>query len=165
MARQTPLTSFIKRPRSIRLALAELLCGRVSARLAELEDRVIALEQRCDAQAFAISNLGTIVAVEKARKSVTSRILRQHQADMESSHGKLSTQTTETNGLRTHSGVSGSGSRTSRSESADTGTRQSSHFNHRDTRIPSDLSASEAQPFCLSGWNDGGQHSATSSCD
>ncbi|QGV85642.1 hypothetical protein F7P09_27285 (plasmid) [Klebsiella pneumoniae] len=58
MARQTPFTSFNKRPRSIRLVLAELFSGRVSARLAELEEKVGQMEHRLDDHAVAISNLG-----------------------------------------------------------------------------------------------------------
>lgn len=63
MARQTSFTSFNKRPRSIRLVLAELFSGRVSARLAELEERVFELEKRIDAQATAIANLGATVGM------------------------------------------------------------------------------------------------------
>ncbi|EPV5026762.1 hypothetical protein ACV6SP_004448 [Enterobacter hormaechei] len=77
MARQTPFTSFNKRPRSIRLVLAGLFSGCVSARLAELEERVFELEKRIDAQATAIANLGATVGMEKVRDSVASRVLRE----------------------------------------------------------------------------------------
>lgn len=89
MARQTPFTSFNKRPRSIRLVLAELFSGRVSARLAELEERVFELEKRIDAQATAIANLGATVGMEKVRDSVASRVLRESQAHKDSSHGNF----------------------------------------------------------------------------
>lgn len=102
MARQTPFTSFNKRPRSIRLVLAELFSGRVSARLAELEERVFELEKRIDAQATAIANLGATVGMGKVRDSVASRVLRESQAHKDSSHGKFSTKSTEANGLRSN---------------------------------------------------------------
>ncbi|WP_407261974.1 hypothetical protein [Klebsiella pneumoniae] len=89
MAHQTPFTSFNKRPRSIRLVLAELFSGRVSARLAELEERVFELEKRIDAQATAIANLGATVGMGKVRDSVASRVLRESQAHKDSSHGKF----------------------------------------------------------------------------
>lgn len=102
MARQKPFTSFNKRPRSIRQVLAELFSCRVSARLAELEERVFELEKRIDAQATAIANLGATVGMEKVRDSVASRVLRESQAHKDSSHGKFSTKSTEANGLRSN---------------------------------------------------------------
>ncbi|EOK2723851.1 TPA: hypothetical protein ACP4LD_004995 [Escherichia coli] len=144
MARQTPFTSFNKRPRSIRLVLAELFSGRVSARLAELEERVFELEKRIDAQATAIANLGATVGMEKVRDSVASRVLRESRAHKESSHGKFSTKSTEANGLRSNFSNPGSGSRASRSESVDTG-HNYFHHNLADDPLP------ERPPVSLDG--------------
>ncbi|WP_232689772.1 hypothetical protein LW586_27450 (plasmid) [Klebsiella quasipneumoniae] len=58
MAHQTPSSSLKKHPRSLRLILAELFSGRVSARLSELEEKVGQMEHRLDDHAVAISNLG-----------------------------------------------------------------------------------------------------------
>ncbi|ECP1586162.1 hypothetical protein FYR76_18885 [Salmonella enterica] len=147
MARQTPFTSFNKRPRSIRLVLAELFSGRVSARLAELEERVFELEKRIDAQATAIANLGATVGMEKVRDS---------QAHKDSSHGKFSTKSTEANGLRSNYSNPGSGSRTSRSESVDTG---HNYFHHS---LADDTPARTTS--CLSGWDAAG-HDSSSTCN
>jgi hypothetical protein len=154
MARQTPFTSFNKRPRSIRLVLAELFSGRVSARLAELEERVFELEKRIDAQATAIANLGATVGMGKVRDSVASRVLRES-AHKDSSHGKFSTKSTEANGLRSNL-ATGSGSRASRSESVDTG---HNYFHHN---LADDTPARTTSR--LSGWDAAG-HDSSSTCD
>lgn len=65
MAHQTPSSSLKKHPRSLRLILAELFSGRVSARLSELEEKVGQMEHRLDDHAVAISNLGARVAMGK----------------------------------------------------------------------------------------------------
>ncbi|VDA16808.1 hypothetical protein BANRA_05218 [Klebsiella pneumoniae] len=59
MAHQTPSSSLKKHPRSLRLILAELFSGRVSARLSELEEKVGQMEHRLDDHAVAISNRGS----------------------------------------------------------------------------------------------------------
>ncbi|AXW99300.2 MULTISPECIES: hypothetical protein [Cronobacter] len=150
MAHQTPLTSFKKRPRSIRLALAELFSGRVSARLAQLEERVFDLEVRANAQATTIANLGTIIAVDKAGDSAKSR---KHTGK---SNGKFSKKASDANGLRTNYGFSGCGSSSSRSEPVDTG------FNHYHHTIVDDTPSRES--VCHSGWDVSG-HDSGSSCD
>ncbi|MEL2679741.1 hypothetical protein R9K73_09605 [Escherichia coli] len=156
MARQTYFTSATKRPRSIRLVLAELFSGRVSARLAELEERVFELEKRIDAQATAIANLGATVGMGKVRDSVASRVLRESQAHKDSSHGKFSTKSTEANGLRSNFSNPGSGSRASRSESVDTG---HNYFHHN---LADDAPARTTS--CLSGWDAAG-HDSSSTCN
>ncbi|MFJ7174562.1 hypothetical protein [Citrobacter freundii] len=155
MERQTPFISFNKNPRSIRLVLTELFSGRVFARLAELEDRVFELERRINAQAIAIANLGTTVGMEKIRGSVVSRVMRGSQVNKDSSHGKLSTKSTEANGLRSNFSNSGSGSSASLSESIDIGISNFHHTFSDDT--PSRTSS------CLSGWDVSG-HDSGSSC-
>lgn len=60
MAHQTPSSSLKKHPRSLRLILAELFSGRVSARLSELEEKVGQMEHRLDDHAVAISNPGLV---------------------------------------------------------------------------------------------------------
>lgn len=52
--------SLKKHPRSLRLILAELFSGRVSARSTELEEKVGQMEHRLDDHAVAISNLGLV---------------------------------------------------------------------------------------------------------
>ncbi|EKD7757178.1 hypothetical protein [Escherichia coli] len=158
MARQTSFTSFNKRPRSIRLVLTELFSGRVSARLAELEERVFELEKRINAQATAIANLGTTVGMEKVRNSVASRVLRETRTHKDSSHGKFSTKSTEANGLRSDFGNSGSDYRTSRSEPFDAG---HSYF-HCHHSLADDTPARTTS--CLSGWDADG-HDSSSTCD
>lgn len=73
MAHQTPSSSLKKHPRSLRLILAELFSGRVSARLSELEEKVGQMEHRLDDHAVAISNLGARVAMGEVMKTRTAK--------------------------------------------------------------------------------------------
>ena len=97
MAHQTPSSSLKKPPRSLRLILAELFSGRVSARLSELEEKVGQMEHRLDDHAAAISNLGARVAMGEVMKTRTANILRDtwgvraNQTRKESSDGSIST--------------------------------------------------------------------------
>ncbi|EOV3130099.1 hypothetical protein ACOB7R_003763 [Enterobacter hormaechei] len=157
MARHTPLTSFKKRPRSLRLAFANVLSGGIFARLVELEERVVELEHRANAQADAIAHLGATVAVKKKSESTVSRVLHQPQKHMESSDGKLSKNTTETNGLRSDIGFFGSRSNSHRSEHTEAGIN---HFSHH--TVTDDTPA--RKNTCFSGWDVSG-HDSGASCD
>ena len=126
MATLTPLNSFNKRLNSIRLALAALFSGRVSARLAELEERVFELEQRANAQADVVANIGTNVAVEMARSTVF-RVLRNSQKHQEGSDGKLSAKAANADGLRSNRGFSGGRNNSNRAEYVDDGSALISH--------------------------------------
>ncbi|MDV5678122.1 hypothetical protein QM129_28460 [Klebsiella pneumoniae] len=91
MAHQTPSSSLKKHPRSLRLILAELFSGRVSARLSELEEKVGQMEHRLDDHAVAISNLGARVAMGEVMKT-WRKILRDTwgvQANQSCLHGEL----------------------------------------------------------------------------
>ncbi|WP_237767241.1 hypothetical protein, partial [Enterobacter hormaechei] len=131
--------------------------GGIFARLVELEERVTELEHRANAQADAIAHLGATVAVKKKSESTVSRVLRQSQKHMESSDGKLSKKATETNGLRSDIGFSGSRSNSHRSEHTDAGIN---HFSHH--TVTDDAPARKST--CFSGWDVSG-HDSGASCD
>lgn len=155
MARQTPFTSFNKRLHSIRQTLTALLSGRISARLEELEERVFELEKRAEAQATAIANLGTTVALDRTCKSTVSRVLRHNQTHKESSNGKISANATETNCLQSNFGFAGGRNNSNRAESSDTGNSPYHHpiADNTHSRIST----------CVTGWDAAG-HDSDSAC-
>ncbi|HFQ8423757.1 TPA: hypothetical protein ACGTYN_004249 [Klebsiella pneumoniae] len=171
MAHQTPSSSLKKHPRSLRLILAELFSGRVSARLSELEEKVGQMEHRLDDHAVAISNLGARVAMGEVMKTRTAKILRDtwgvraNQTRMESSDGSISTKKTTSNGLLADHDLSGSRSNTVDSGVADAGLMQNGFAADAGTSHGKNTQHHHHAPVCHSGWDAVGFDSSSSSCD
>ena len=157
MARQTYFTSATKskRPRSLRQILAELFSGRALSRLDELESTVQLLTKRLDDQASVVANMGAIVTSRSSREAKKVRPLVKEKNNKDSSNGKFSKKEAETNGLRSHFAFTGDGSRPSRPEPFDAG-----FFHH--TSADDNFHRSSGAS-CLSGWDDGGCDTSSSS--